>query len=196
MFALRDFECDLICALQVCTEGFELADSENIMSEIDTKLDNVKGRRPSFNDGNMRASDVKFGGKRAGGCDVVDKGCVFALHDLTCARQSCMEGFQAAVTLNVVCEIDIFASSDGSFNITSLEHMKKRKNNASVGHFDNEEGLEGMKVENIILQVDNWRKTKAFQNDDYLLKAAKLHLLVFGARRSQPGRGRLQWRQG
>ena len=95
---------------------------------------------------------------------------MFALHDLTCARQSCMEGFQAAVTLKVVGEIDIFASSDGSFNIISLEHMKKRKNNASVGHFDNEEGLEGMKVDNIILQV----------NDEYQLKAAKLHLLVFG----------------
>ena len=42
LFALRD--CDLICALQVCTEGFELADIENIISEIDT--DNVKGCRP------------------------------------------------------------------------------------------------------------------------------------------------------
>ena len=78
VFALRDFECDLICALQVCTEGFELADAENIMSEIDTKLDNVKGCRPSFNDGNMRANDVKFGGERAGVCDLVDKVCVFA----------------------------------------------------------------------------------------------------------------------
>ena len=119
------FECNLICALQVCTEGFELADIENIMSEIDT--DNVKGCRPALNDGNMRGSDVKFGGKRVRVCDVVDKGCVFALHDLTCARQSCMEGFQAAVTLNVVYEIDIFASLDHNFNIISLDHMKKRK---------------------------------------------------------------------
>ena len=64
-----------------------------------------------------------------------------------------MEGLQAAVTLNVVFEIDIFAPSDGSFNIISLKLMKKRKNNACVGHVDNEEGLEGMKVDNIILQV-------------------------------------------
>ena len=67
--------------------------------------------------------------------------------------------------------------------------MKKRKNNASVGHFDNEEGLEGMKVDNIILQVENWRKTKAYKNDDCLLKAAKLHRLVFGAVLAVPGRG-------
>ena len=59
--------------------------------------------------------------------------------------------------------------------------MKKKKNNACVGHFDNEKGLEGMKVDNIILQVENWRKANAYKNDDYLLKAAKLHLLVFGA---------------
>ena len=39
---------------------------------------------------------MKFGGKRVRVCDVVDKGCVFALHDL---RQSYIEGFQAAVTL-------------------------------------------------------------------------------------------------
>ena len=38
-----------------------------------------------------------------------------------------------------------------------------------------------MKVDNITPQVENWRKTKAYKNDDYLLKAAKLHLLVFGA---------------
>ena len=155
------------------------------MSEIgifnSPKFDNMTGCRVLLNDGIMRASDVKFGGKRARVCDVVDKGRVFALHDLTCARQSCMEGSQAAVTLNVVFEIDIFASSGGSFNIISLKLMKKRKNNACVGHFDNEEGLEGMKVHNIVLQVENWRKTNAFQNDDCLLKAAKLHLLVFGA---------------
>ena len=184
VFALRDsgvLNFEYICALQACVDGFEPADNGNVVSEIDTKLDNVKGCRPSLNDGNMRASDVKFGGKRARVCDVMDKGCVFALHDLTCARQSCMEGFQAAVTLNVVYEIDIFASSDDSLNIISLEHMKKRRSNASVGHFDNEEGLEGMNVDNIVLQVETCRKTKAFKNDDNLLKAAKLHLLVFGA---------------
>ena len=69
-----------------------------------------------------------------------------------------------------------------------LEHMKKRKNKASVGdigHFDKEEGLEGMKVDNIKPQVvcfmlKSWRKTKAYKNDVYLLKVAKLHLPVLG----------------
>ena len=54
-------------------------------------------------------------------------------------------------------EIDTFVSSTGDFNIITLDHMKKLKNNAFVGdtgHSDNEidlpasEGLEGMKVDN------------------------------------------------
>merc|ERR1712125_215150 len=62
-----------------------------------------------------------------------------------------------------VGEIDIFTSATGNFNIITLEHMKKMKNNAivgNIGHFDNEidmagvEGLPGIKVENIKPQVD------------------------------------------
>ena len=85
VFALRDsgalnFECDLICALQVCTEGSELADIENIMSEIDNQA-RQRERLPTLVQRwqHARVSDVKFGGKRARVCDVVDKGCVFAL---------------------------------------------------------------------------------------------------------------------
>merc|ERR1711976_1161489 len=66
----------------------------------------------------------------------------------------------------VVGEIDIFTSATGNFNIITLEHMKKMKNNAivgSIGHVDNEidmAGLEdpknGCKVENIKPQVDRF----------------------------------------
>merc|ERR1712022_85355 len=37
--------------------------------------------------------------------------------------------------------IDIFVTTTGNFNIITLEHMKKMKNNAivgNIGHFDNE----------------------------------------------------------
>merc|ERR1712226_1462479 len=66
---------------------------------------------------------------------------------------------------SVVGEIDIFTSATGNFNIITLEHMKKMKNNAivgNIGHFDNEidmaglEGFEGIKCENIKPQVDRW----------------------------------------
>merc|ERR1719284_2393007 len=145
---------------------------------------------------------------------------------------------------SVVSEIDIFVFSTGNFNIITLDHMKKMKNNAivgNIGHFDNEidmaglEGLEGMEVDNIKPQVDrfvfpdghgvillasgrllnlgcatghpsfmmscsftnqvlaqldllkNWKETKAYKNDVYLLpkeldeKVARLHLPSLGA---------------
>jgi adenosylhomocysteinase len=222
-----------------------------------SKFDNVYGCRHSLTDGIMRATDVMIGGKRAlvAGYGDVGKGCAFALRgsgarvlisecDPICALQACMEGFQVVTLDEVVGDIDIFVSSTGNFNIITLEHMKKMKNNAivgNIGHFDNEidmaglEKLEGIKVENIKPQVDrfifpdghgvivlaagrllnlgcatghpsfvmscsftnqvlaqldllkNWKETKAYKNDVYLLpkeldeKVARLHLPALGA---------------
>merc|ERR1739848_672653 len=66
---------------------------------------------------------------------------------------------------SVVGEVDIFTSATGNYDIITLEHMKKMKNNAivgNIGHFDNEidmaglEGFPGIKVENIKPQVDRF----------------------------------------
>merc|ERR1711912_159076 len=66
---------------------------------------------------------------------------------------------------SVIGEVDIFTSATGNFNIITLEHMGKMKNNAivgNIGHFDNEiqmaelEGFPGIKVENIKPQVDRF----------------------------------------
>merc|ERR1712125_13944 len=143
-----------------------------------SKFDNVYGCRHSLTDGIMRATDVMIGGKRClvAGYGDVGKGCAFALRgcggrvlvtecDPICALQACMEGFQVVTMDEVVHEIDIFTSSTGNFNIITLEHMKKMKNNAivgNIGHFDNEidmagiEGFPGIKVENIKPQVDRF----------------------------------------
>merc|ERR1712061_55414 len=222
-----------------------------------SKFDNVYGCRHSLTDGIMRATDVMIGGKRCLVCGYGDvgKGCAFALRgagarvlvtecDPFCALQACMEGFQVVTLEEVVGEIDIFTSATGNFNIITLEHMKKMKNNAivcNIGHFDNEidmagpEGFPGIKCENIKPQVDryvfpdghgvivlaagrllnlgcatghpsfvmscsftnqvlaqldllkNWKETKAYKNDVYLLpkdldeKVARLHLGSLGA---------------
>jgi adenosylhomocysteinase len=222
-----------------------------------SKFDNVYGCRHSLPDAIMRATDVMIGGKRALVCGYGDvgKGCAFALRacgarvlvtecDPICALQACMEGFQVVAMESCVGEVDIFTSATGNFNIITLEHMKKMKNNAivgNIGHFDNEidmaglEGYAGMKVENIKPQVDrfvfpdghgvivlasgrlcnlgcatghpsfvmscsftnqvlaqldllkNWKETKAYKNDVYLLpkvldeKVAALHLPALGA---------------
>merc|ERR1711868_233463 len=143
-----------------------------------SKFDNVYGCRHSLTDGIMRATDVMIGGKRALVCGYGDvgKGCAFALRgsgarvlvtecDPICPLQACMEGFQVVTMEEVVGEIDIFTSATGNFNIITLEHMKKMKNNAivgNIGHFDNEidmaglEGFPGIKVENIKPQVDRF----------------------------------------
>merc|ERR1711934_1048239 len=222
-----------------------------------SKFDNVYGCRHSLPDGIMRATDVMIGGKRALilGYGDVGKGCAFAMRgagarvlitevDPICALQACMEGFQVVTMDSVVGEIDIFTSATGNFDIITVEHMKKMKNNAivgNIGHFDNEidmiglEKFEGIKVENIKPQVDrfifpdghavivlasgrllnlgcatghpsfvmscsftnqvlaqldllkNWKETKAYKNDVYLLpkeldeKVARLHLPALGA---------------
>jgi len=143
-----------------------------------SKFDNVYGCRHSLPDGIMRATDVMIGGKRALVCGYGDvgKGCAFALRgagarvlvtecDPICALQACMEGFQVVTIDECVHEIDIFTSATGNFDIITLAHMKKMKNNAivgNIGHFDNEidmagiEGFEGIVVENIKPQVDRF----------------------------------------
>jgi len=222
-----------------------------------SKFDNVYGCRHSLPDGIMRATDVMIGGKRALVCGYGDvgKGCAFAMRgagarvlvteiDPICALQACMEGFQVVTMESVVGEIDIFTSATGNYDIITLAHMKKMKNNAivgNIGHFDNEidmaglENFPGIKVENIKPQVDrfvfpdghgvivlasgrllnlgcatghpsfvmscsftnqvlaqldllkNWKETKAYKNDVYLLpkaldeKVASLHLPALGA---------------
>merc|ERR1711887_358155 len=143
-----------------------------------SKFDNVYGCRHSLPDGIMRATDVMIGGKRAVICGYGDvgKGCCFAMRgagarvlvtecDPICALQACMEGFQVATLDECAGEIDIFTSTTGNFNIITVEHMKKMKNNAivgNIGHFDNEidmaglEGFAGIKCENIKPQVDRF----------------------------------------
>merc|ERR1711871_1257501 len=143
-----------------------------------SKFDNVYGCRHSLPDGIMRATDVMIGGKRALICGYGDvgKGSAFAMRgagarvliseiDPICALQACMEGFQVVTTESVIDEMDIFVTTTGNFNIITLEHMKKMKNNAivgNIGHFDNEiqmaelEGFPGIKVENIKPQVDRF----------------------------------------
>merc|ERR1712054_553705 len=85
--------------------------------------------------------------------------------DPICALQACMEGFQAVTLDEVVGDVDIFTSATGNYDIITLEHMKKMKNNAivgNIGHFDNEidmaglESFPGIKCENIKPQVDRY----------------------------------------
>merc|ERR1739846_165169 len=169
-----------------------------------SKFDNVYGCRHSLPVGIMRATDVMIGGKRALICGYGDvgKGCAFAMRgagarvlvteiDPICALQACMEGFQVVTMESVVGEIDIFTSATGSFDIITVEHMKKMKNNAivgNIGHFDNEidmiglEKFEGIKVENIKPQVDRF----IFPDGHAVIVLASGRLLNLGCATGHP----------
>merc|ERR1712005_42478 len=107
------------------------------------------------------------------------------------ALQACMEGFQVVTMEEVVGDADIFVSSTGNFNIITLEHMKKMKNNAivgNIGHFDNEidmaglEGFAGIKVENIKPQVDRF----VFPDGHGVIVLASGRLLNLGCATGHP----------
>jgi adenosylhomocysteinase len=169
-----------------------------------SKFDNVYGCRHSLPDGIMRATDVMLGGKRALVCGYGDvgKGCAFALRgsgsrvliteiDPINALQACMEGFQVVTMEEVVGEIDIFVSATGNFNIITIEHMKKMKNNAivgNIGHFDNEidmaglEGFPGIKCDNIKPQVDRF----TFPDGHSIIVLASGRLLNLGCATGHP----------
>merc|ERR1719237_84837 len=169
-----------------------------------SKFDNVYGCSHSLTDGIMRATDVMIGGKRALVCGYGDvgKGCAFALRgsgarvfvseiDPICALQACMEGFQVATLESVVGEVDIFVSATGNYEIITLAHMKKMKNNAivgNIGHFDNEidmaglEGMSGVKCENIKPQVDRF----VFPDGHGIIMLAAGRLLNLGCATGRP----------
>merc|ERR1712063_19539 len=169
-----------------------------------SKFDNVYGCRHSLPDGIMRATDVMIGGKRALICGYGDvgKGCAFAMRgagarvliteiDPICALQACMEGFQVVTLESVVGEIDIFTTTTGNFQIITLEHMKKMKNNAivgNIGHFDNEIEMEklekfpGIRVENIKPQVDRF----VFPDGHGIIVLASGRLLNLGCATGHP----------
>merc|ERR1712040_23691 len=169
-----------------------------------SKFDNVYGCRHSLPDGIMRATDVMVGGKRALVCGYGDvgKGSAFAMRgagarvlisecDPICALQACMEGFQVVTLESVVGEIDIFTTTTGNFNIITLEHMQKMKNNAivgNIGHFDNEiqmdrlENFPGIKVENIKPQVDRF----VFPDGHGIIVLASGRLLNLGCATGHP----------
>merc|ERR1711903_365525 len=169
-----------------------------------SKFDNVYGCRHSLPDGIMRATDVMIGGKRVLVCGYGDvgKGSAFAMRgagsrvliaeiDPICALQACMEGFEVTTLESVVGDMDIFVTTTGNFNIITVEHMKKMKNNAivgNIGHFDNEidmaglENTEGIKVENIKPQVDRF----VFPGGNGVIILASGRLLNLGCATGHP----------
>ena len=143
-----------------------------------SKFDNLYGCRESLADGIKRATDVMIAGKVCvvAGYGEVGKGCAQSMRsygarvlvteiDPICALQAAMEGFEV-VTMEEACKIgNIFVTTTGNIDVIRTDHMEQMPDQAivcTIGHFDSEiqvDGLKhipGIKCVNIKPQVDRY----------------------------------------
>ncbi|WP_107772173.1 adenosylhomocysteinase [Nocardioides sediminis] len=142
-------------------EGSLLFPAINVNDSVTkSKFDNKYGCRHSLIDGINRATDVMIGGKVAVVCGYGDvgKGSAESLRgqgarvivteiDPICALQAAMDGYEVKRLDSVVDTADIFITTTGNFDIITVEHFERMKNQAivgNIGHFDNEIDIAGL----------------------------------------------------
>ena len=164
---------------QMHEKGALLVPAINVNDSVTkSKFDNLYGCRESLLDGIKRATDVMISGKVGVVCGYGDvgKGCAKALKsmgaqvviteiDPICALQAAMEGFKVSTVEDTLGWADIYVTTTGNFDIITVEHMSKMKDQAivcNIGHFDDEiqvnqlVNFPGIKRENIKPQVDRF----------------------------------------
>merc|ERR1712139_203894 len=166
-------ECDPICALQACMEGFQVATLEEVVGEVDIfvsttgnfniiRLDHMKNMKNNAIVGNIGHFDNEID----------------------------MEGLESCPGVkveNIKPQVDRFLFEDGH-GIIMLASGRLLNLGCATGHpsfvmscsFTNQ----------VLAQLDllkNWKETKAYKNEVYLLpkhldeKVARLHLPALGA---------------
>ncbi|MBA2662085.1 MAG: adenosylhomocysteinase [Bradymonadaceae bacterium] len=165
-------------------EGTLLFPAINVNDSVTkSKFDNIYGCRHSLVDAIMRATDVMLAGKRVLVCgygdvgkgstqSVIGQSAKVAVTEIDpiCALQACMNGLDV-ITIDDALDrdFDIYCTATGNFNVLTVDHMMRMKQNAivcNIGHFDNEidmASLEAMlergEVEKIEVkaQVHEWK---------------------------------------
>ncbi|MCR9090109.1 MAG: adenosylhomocysteinase [Proteobacteria bacterium] len=154
-----------------------------------SKFDNLYGCRESLADGIKRATDLMIAGKVAVVCGYGDvgKGSAHSLRGLGArvivteidpinALQAAMEGFEVKTVDDVLHEGDIYVTTTGNFDVITLDHMRKMKNNAlvcNIGHFDNE-----IQVDALNAASDIKRETVKPQVDRYTFPDGRVMYLL------------------
>merc|ERR1712150_349054 len=156
-------EIDPICALQACMEGFEVVTMESVVGEIDIfTLEHMKKMKNNAIVGNIGHFDNEI--DMAG-----------------------LDGFAGIKVENIKPQVDRFVFPDGH-GVIVLAAGRLLNLGCATGHpsfvmscsFTNQ----------VLAQLDilkNWKETKAYKNDVYLLpkeldeKVARLHLPALGA---------------
>merc|ERR1712023_307965 len=166
-------ECDPICALQACMEGFQVATMEEVVGEIDIFVSTT---------GNFKIITLEHMKKMKNNAIVGNIG-----HFDNEIEMAELEGFPGIKCENIKPQVDRFLFPDGH-GIIILASGRLLNLGCATGHpsfvmscsFTNQ----------VLAQLDllkNWKETQQYKNDVYLLpkaldeKVAALHLPALGA---------------
>merc|ERR1711933_411152 len=166
-------ECDPICALQACMEGFQVVTIESALSEVDIFVTTT---------GNFKIITLEHMKKMKNNAIVGNIG-----HFDNEIEMERLESFEGIKVENIKPQVDRFVFPDGH-GIIILASGRLLNLGCATGHpsfvmscsFTNQ----------VLAQLDllkNWKETKAYKNDVYLLpkaldeKVASLHLPALGA---------------
>merc|ERR1712217_722438 len=166
-------ECDPICALQACMEGFQVVTMESVISEMDIFVTTT---------GNFKIITLEHMKKMKNNAIVGNIG-----HFDNEIEMENLENFPGIKVENIKPQVDRFVFPDGH-GIIVLASGRLLNLGCATGHpsfvmscsFTNQ----------VLAQLDllkNWKETKAYKNEVYLLpkelveKVASLHLPALGA---------------
>merc|ERR1711939_1086351 len=166
-------EVDPICALQACMEGFQVAALESVVGEIDIFVSTT---------GNYKIITLEAMKKMKNNAIVGTIG-----HFDNEIEMDALEGLPGIKVENIKPQVDRFVFPDGH-GVIVLASGRLCNLGCATGHpsfvmscsFTNQ----------VLAQLDilkNWKETKAYKNDVYLLpkeldeKVARLHLPALGA---------------
>eukprot|EP00927_Polykrikos_kofoidii_P031576 TRINITY_DN27131_c2_g1_i1.p1 TRINITY_DN27131_c2_g1~~TRINITY_DN27131_c2_g1_i1.p1 ORF type:complete len:497 (+),score=94.30 TRINITY_DN27131_c2_g1_i1:63-1493(+) len=165
-------ECDPICALQACMEGFQVVTMEQVVSEVDIFVSAT---------GNISIISLEHMKKMKNNAIVGNIG-----HFDNEIDMAGLEGMDGMKVENIKPQVDRFVFPDGH-GVIVLAAGRTVNLGCATGHpsfvmscsFTNQ----------VLAQLDllrNWKETRAYKNDVYLLpkeldeKVAKLHLPALG----------------
>merc|ERR1712203_976557 len=166
-------ECDPICALQACMEGFQVVKMESVLSEVDIFVTTT---------GNFKIITLEHMKKMKNNAIVGNIG-----HFDNEIEMEKLEKFEGIKIENIKPQVDRFAFPDGH-GIIILASGRLLNLGCATGH---PSFVMSCSFTNQVLgQLDllkNWKEGKGYKNDVYLLpkeldeKVANLHLPALGA---------------
>merc|ERR1712176_496093 len=166
-------ECDPICALQACMEGFQVVAMESVLDQMDIFVTTT---------GNFKIITLEHMKKMKNNAIVGNIG-----HFDNEIEMEKLESFPGIKVENIKPQVDRFVFSDGH-GIIVLASGRLLNLGCATGH---PSFVMSCSFTNQVLGqldlLDNWKNNKGYKNDVYLLpkhldeKVAKLHLGSLGA---------------